>query len=628
MYFNTNLANTPYTGKLGAAEKVIAPTIQVRTEIPYGGIGAYVRLGSFLGLATLIEEVLSECEESLLPSRSPTRPFRKFTHDTNKLFRSAEESRFVPLPVGRQMNTPQKPSLAAQSQNDDTSDLAMKACVAHSRALLESARAVQMCSHPNIAYHLATLALEELGRRELIAVQRASAKQAIPPTWAWKHTESHIKKLFWCFFGASFFSVQLTKEMIQSMEDLARRIHETRMAGLYVDINEGGLHVPIEAVDAKKADEIISLAEARIDMCEVEDMRFDFSQEELDIQSWVIEKSEDPETRKMIFSSASLKKMTELKSGLKWGKWIKSLFEETEAANRELAEREIQRGIQLREKDTPVLAGKSKWRVRIRLYTQSHSIRPGVLSKWNKATEWIQLAPVSGKKDQLLVDIILSEGVAIQSLWHFAWGVARAFVTALNIGTMGFWWWRMSDHISRYYEYIEDLEVKEKVVLERSPSLRVDWGKNRVLTENDLAIVSSCFAAILRARRGVNEAPYNHYIGGVTFLALNDVHWQCEDTVFGNFFLSIKEMMKETGDWKESESLTESLLNFLLDMFPAFDERDVYQQLFEAFENGNVEQTKVTLKEASFMKLFCDAYFLQKIRPSVRVASPAAQTNS
>lgn len=526
------------------------------------------------------------------------------------------------------MNKPQRPSVAEQSQDDDISVLAMKACVTHSRAFTESARAVQMCLHPNIAYHLATLALEELGRRELIAIQRASAKQAVPPAWAWKHTESHIKKLFWCFFGASFFGEQLTTEKIQSMEKLARRIHETRLAGLYVDINADGLHVPTEVVDAKQADEIISLAEARIEMCEAANLRFDLSQEELEIQSWFIEKSEDTEARKMIFSSASLKKMAELKSGLKWVKWLKSLFEEAEVANLELAEREIQRGIQLREQDTLVLAGKSKWRVRIRLYTQSHSIRPGVLSKWNKATEWIQLVPVSGKKDQLLVDIVLSEAVAIQSLWHFAWGVARAFVTALNIGTMGFWWWRMSDHISKYYEYIEDLEVKEKVGLERSPSLRVDWGKNRVLTENDLAIVSSCFAAIVSARGGGNEGPYNHYIGGVTFLALNDVHWQCENTVFGNFFLSIQEMMKETGDWKENESLTESLMNFLLDMFPTFDERYVYQELFEAFESGDVEQTKVTLKEASFMKLFCDAYFLQKIRPSVEIASPAAQTNS
>ena len=461
----------------------------------------------------------------------------------------------------------------------------MKACVIHSRALTESARAVQVCAHPNIAYHLAALALEELGRRELIAIQRESAKQAIPPTWAWKHTSSHIKKLFWCFFSASFFGEELTNERIASIETLARQVHETRIAGLYVDLNELGLQIPTDAIDDKQADDIISLAEARIEMCEAENPHLKFTSEELEIQSWLLGKTEDPESRKMIFSSASMKKMAELKNGLKWGQWLKSVFEEAEAENLKLLEREIQRGLQLKEQGNPVLGDRYKWRVRIRLYTQSHSIRPGVLSKWNKASSWIQLIPVSGKKDQLFVDFSFAEDVPVQSLWFLAWGVARAFVTALNIGTMGFWWWRMSDHVSRYYEYVEDLEIGEKLRIERSPSLRVDWGDNRVLTENDLTNVAACFAAVVGSRENADH--YNYYIGGVTFLALNDVHWQCESTVFRNFFRSIQAMMKETGDWTEGESLSENLMKFLLDMFPSFDEQDVYQGLFEAFDSSS-----------------------------------------
>ena len=412
------------------------------------------------------------------------------------------------------------------------------------------------------------------------------------------------------------------------METLARQIHETRIAGLYVDLNESGLQIPTEAIDDKQADDIISLAEARIKMCEAEDPRLDVSSEELEIQSWLLQKTDDPESRKLIFSSASMKKMAELKNGLKWGQWLKSVFEEAETENLKLVEKEIQRGLQLKEQDNPVLGDKYKWRVRIRLYTQSHSIRPGVLSKWNKASNWIQLVPVSGKKDQLFVDFSFAEDVPVQSLWFLAWRVARAFVTALNIGTMGFWWWRMSDHINRYYEYVEDLEIKEKLRIERSPSLRVDWGENRVLTENDLTNVASCFAAVVESRERENEDHCNYYIRGVTFLALNDVHWQCESTVFANFFRSIQAMMKETGDWTEGESFSDGLMKFLLDMFPSFDERDVYQRLFEAFESGEEEYSNVTLREASFMKLFCDAYFLKKMRPSLHVASPAPEPDS
>ena len=44
---------------------------------------------------------------------------------------------------------------------------AMGACVKHACDLLDSARAVFDIKHPNIAFHLALLSLEELGRRKL-----------------------------------------------------------------------------------------------------------------------------------------------------------------------------------------------------------------------------------------------------------------------------------------------------------------------------------------------------------------------------------------------------------------------------------------------------------------------------
>jgi len=95
-------------------------------------------------------------------------------------------------------------SSAEGRQIDEKTVAAMQACIDHARALLESARAVQATKHPNVAYHLATLALEEIGRRELIGVQSVSAKQSLPPAWPQKHTQDHVKKLFWCFFGGSF----------------------------------------------------------------------------------------------------------------------------------------------------------------------------------------------------------------------------------------------------------------------------------------------------------------------------------------------------------------------------------------------------------------------------------------
>jgi AbiV family abortive infection protein len=83
---------------------------------------------------------------------------------------------------------------------DDRLMAAMSACVVHARNLLESAKLVQAADRSNVAYHLATLSLEELGKRELYAIQHAAKTVGEPPSWQGKATQDHVKKLFWCFY--------------------------------------------------------------------------------------------------------------------------------------------------------------------------------------------------------------------------------------------------------------------------------------------------------------------------------------------------------------------------------------------------------------------------------------------
>jgi hypothetical protein len=97
----------------------------------------------------------------------------------------------------------------------------------------------------------------------------------------------------------------------------------------------------------------------------------------------------------------------------------------------------------------------------------------------------------------------------------------------------------MPEQICRCYETIEDVEAHKELGLEGSPSLKIDWGENRVLTEEDLGRVALAFAALPGPNRRDQHGAYNFHIGGTTFLSLNDVHWQCEIQAFGNFFESL-----------------------------------------------------------------------------------------
>jgi AbiV family abortive infection protein len=76
----------------------------------------------------------------------------------------------------------------------------LSACVVNARALVDSAQAVQALGHHNIAYHLATLSLEEMGKRAIYEIQDAAKSVGDPPAWQANAVQDHVKKLFWCLY--------------------------------------------------------------------------------------------------------------------------------------------------------------------------------------------------------------------------------------------------------------------------------------------------------------------------------------------------------------------------------------------------------------------------------------------
>ncbi len=500
---------------------------------------------------------------------------------------------------------------------------AMNACAEHARHLIESADAVRNASHPNIAYHLIVLALEEIGRRELLAIQLIGKPEAT--VWAEKQLQDHIQKLFWCFFGANFFVEKLTKKALDSMKSFATKLHTQRLAGLYVGIDESGLSLPASAITAAECKTLMALAKARLKIVEAEKLREEIPNEERELQAWFLATTSDLDKRKVIFSNASMAKLAELKNVQAWARWLRDEFQKNDAESHAIVAQELERSRHLSGKGT-----KQKWKIRIRLHSDSHSIRPKALNHWNAKVDWLKLLPVSGagKKNQLILEILLLDDVPIEAVWYFAWGVARHFVTALNIGTMGFWWWRLPEQVSRYYESAHDLERNLEVRVERQPILKVDWGEHRVLTEADLDLVATCFAALPRPEDNANHPAYNHYISGVTFLSLNDVHFQCESTAMTHFVECLRTMMATMSEWQVGTPFVPALESFLDSAFPNLDEdRERFVSLCRAVDGNAMAGVVVTLKDVSFAKIFCDAYFLQRLRP-VQLEAKARQAET
>lgn len=497
-------------------------------------------------------------------------------------------------------------------QDDRKRDIeAMKACIQHARHLLDSAQAVQIAGHPNIAFHLGVLALEELGRRELIGLQRIAQSRPSGPEWH-KRTLAHTKKIFWCFFGMQFFSGPLITQRFDDLKKFAGTLHLQRMAGLYVNYEEDELQIPSEAIDAEYCSLLLNLVTSQIEMAAAEKLRENIAQEDIDLQIWFLSISDKPENKNVIFSHASFEKLAELKDAKAWILWLRQQFALAEAETKRQVELEMERSRSLPERGT-----KDKWKLRIRIISQSHSVRQKPLNAWNNTNNWIKLSAVSGKPNQLIVEFIFKDNMPLAGLWYGGWGIARHFVAALNLATVGFWWWRMPEDIDSYYENVEDLENKAKLDLRRTPSLKVDWGGNRVLSERELALVSACFISLPRPENRDQHKPYSYYIAGLTFLSLNDVHWQCEVQAFGNFFKSLKAMMEELGEASTSEPFLPKLHGFLTETLPQMDEHEHFGAIFQAFETGDFAKVTVTSRDVAMMKTFCDAYFLNRVVPRI-----------
>lgn len=129
---------------------------------------------------------------------------------------------------------------------------AIRACVQHARNLVESAKAVQAIGHPNIAYHLATLALEELGKKELYQLQEAASSVGEPPSWQLAAELDHVKKLFWCFYSLGQISDIVDQQQFFEKREAAVDIHNNRLSGLYVAKRDGELNIPSEAISIQQ----------------------------------------------------------------------------------------------------------------------------------------------------------------------------------------------------------------------------------------------------------------------------------------------------------------------------------------------------------------------------------------
>ena len=482
---------------------------------------------------------------------------------------------------------------------------AREACLANAQELINSAKNLKGKNTAHIRYHLAALAMEEVGKAELLSAWFSSLRfdeGDFEPNLA---VDDHVKKLFWAIFTPFVEQKRLTKEDFESYRGLAKDIHERRLESLYTNPQIPVL--PKDRVAEEEADNLIRFAESRLILEKGYDISDTPDKSSLENLNWFHAATNNPEQRRLISNSASLDKLAELGSVREWIKWLRQEFAESDEESRELLRREMEKGmIEGTEGDEP------KWKVKFRIYSASHSVRPKAVNRWNENCGSIIKIYNSNKKrkNELICELTLGKRVHVQALWHSARAVSRDFVAALNIGTMGLFWWHVDKDISRFYEKILDLENDVEANISISPELSIEWG-NRVLTEDDLRMTNRIFVYILKVCHSdrLSGEALDLYLTGLALLSINDIHLRLEASAFEHFFKVLKTLLRASGDWDGHADLKIATETQLRKILPTATELSDYLELGIRLERRESLFKQITLTEAVGMKLYCDSYF-------------------
>jgi AbiV family abortive infection protein len=106
----------------------------------------------------------------------------------------------------------------------------VEACFGNARDLLRAAkRLLEDERLPNISFHLAVLALEEIGKAVMIGARDITRAVDGETIFIDKRLDDHVFKLFWALWTPSIARGNISREEFESVRGLAKTMHEDRL---------------------------------------------------------------------------------------------------------------------------------------------------------------------------------------------------------------------------------------------------------------------------------------------------------------------------------------------------------------------------------------------------------------
>jgi AbiV family abortive infection protein len=200
---------------------------------------------------------------------------------------------------------------------------AIEACLQNAEKLILAAKGAAVPGSYHIAFHLAVLALEEIGKSSMILMDaldpRSTTEDNRATTLKW--IDDHERKLFWAIWLPEQTVLRDWKTIPDAMS-FARDIHKQRLETLYVDPS----NLNTSAVSEDRAERLINAAEVSLKLERLKELR-ELDTDKQALLQWFFAATDDPRLKPMIFSKASLDKQAEFGNDYgAWMKWLRETF--------------------------------------------------------------------------------------------------------------------------------------------------------------------------------------------------------------------------------------------------------------------------------------------------------------
>jgi len=488
-----------------------------------------------------------------------------------------------------------------------------KACIKNAEDLLGVAEKNIDNGVDHISFHLALLALEEIGKSTLVAIAFTVSLAGKERRRIDIAIDDHIKKLFWALWGGFIRGGKYIKEDIEKSRELATSLHERRLFYLYTDPNDP--KNPNSKIRKGEARSLIQLAKAKLKLEKLYKINVEINEEEVENLKLFFDTVEDPDKRKSIFSGSSMKKLHEFKDGKKWIDWIASSIRRNNEEMKKLAEKELNR-----EEPSGKERFEPKFKMRVRIQSQSHNVRKNAFEKWNSGVNDIKIYKANKKqlsnfaKSELLIDFFFPKNVPIHGLWGHSLFIVKSFLLSLNIATKGIFWWNVPKDVDKFFESIADLEADNKggvlIGLRIGKRLTLDWDKEKLtLKQEDIKDISMVSSFLIREHEKMKKV-LQHYALAMAIFSKIDIHLRIETNAFQEFFYAFKEALIALENYDEREDILQ-VAKKAFKKSKSFD--SIEKTLKLGAEIKPEANPQITLTEVMSMKWICDLYLHFKI---------------